>query len=151
MTRLPRTPGHPMTARVVRITGLLGPVAVLLLVAGCAEAPRQPAAESAPAASGAPAAPAAVAPAPAVRTVNVSYRGGQVAGDTGTVPITRGESVRIVVTSDVADEVHLHGYDQEAELPAGRPVTLAFTADIPGEFELELHGSGAQLATLQVR
>lgn len=137
-----------MTTRTAAVTALLGPAAVLLLLSGCAEAPQ---AASAPAPTSASATAPATAAAPAARTVRVSYRGGQVSGDTGTVAITRGEAVQIVVTSDVADEVHLHGYDEEAPLPAGRPVTLAFTADIPGEFELELHDSGAQLATLQVR
>ncbi|RZT86813.1 hypothetical protein EV383_3712 [Pseudonocardia sediminis] len=136
-------------ARTLRIAGLLGPVLAVLLVAGCAEAPRQ--AADTPPPAGAAAAPSPAAPAaPAVRTVRVSYAGGTVTGDTGTVAITRGEAVQIVVTSDVADEAHLHGYDREAPLTAGRPATIAFTANIPGEFELELHGSGAQLATLQV-
>jgi hypothetical protein len=56
----------------------------------------------------------------------------------------------MVVTSDVADEVHLHGYDIEKELSPGTPVTLQFDATIAGVFEVELHEAGTVLLRLQV-
>ncbi|ONI81307.1 hypothetical protein ALI144C_22575 [Actinosynnema sp. ALI-1.44] len=62
-----------------------------------------------------------------------------------------GDSVQIVVTSDVADELHLHGYDRTAALVAGRPSTLALVTDVPGVFEVELHQSGMELTRLRVR
>lgn len=76
--------------------------------------------------------------------------GGQVTGDTGQVPVTAGEQVTLSITSDVADEVHVHGYDLDAELAAGAPAELTFDATIPGVFEVELHESGTVLLTLQV-
>ena len=130
---------------------LLLPIVAVLVAAGCASAPpaAAPAASPAPAA---PAVPAAASPAPAAaRTVAVAWKGGTASGDTGTVAVPVDTPVRIVVTSDVAEEIHHHGYDKEAQIPAGGTATLSFTADIPGEFELELHGSGDKLATLQVR
>ncbi|WP_157429486.1 hypothetical protein [Actinomadura oligospora] len=54
------------------------------------------------------------------------------------------------MTSDIADEFHLHGYDRELELAAGRPGTLRLVASVPGVFEAELHHSGARLFELQV-
>ena len=61
-----------------------------------------------------------------------------------------GEQVRFRVSSDEADEVHVHGYEVEEEIPAGSTVTLSFPADIEGIFEVELHGSEKQIAELRV-
>jgi hypothetical protein len=114
-----------MTRRLTAVTALL-----LAVLAGCATA--------------------APAPTGALHTLRVAYAGGQVTGDTGTVPVALGEQVRIEVTSDAAEEAHLHGYDEEVQVPAGGSAAIEFTADVPGEFELELHHSGAPLATLRV-
>jgi hypothetical protein len=84
------------------------------------------------------------------RRLAVEIRGGQVSGDTGRVPVELGDQVTLTVTSDAADELHLHGYDLEAELAPGEPATLSFTADIPGVFEAELHEAGTVLLSLQV-
>src|ERR1700750_1531336 len=32
---------------------------------------------------------------------------------------TKGDQVRLVVRSDVADEIHVHGYDLKKDVPAG--------------------------------
>jgi plastocyanin len=82
--------------------------------------------------------------------IEVEVAGGQVSGDTGRVPVTAGEQVTLVITSDVADEVHVHGYDLEAELSPGQPAEITFAATIPGVFEVELHEAGTQLLSLQV-
>jgi heme/copper-type cytochrome/quinol oxidase subunit 2 len=76
--------------------------------------------------------------------------GGQASGDTGRVSVAVGEHVTLVITSDVADEVHLHGYDLETELSPGQPAELSFDATIPGVFQVELHEAGTQVLSLQV-
>ena len=43
------------------------------------------------------------------------------------------------MTSDVADEVHVHFNDDEKDVAAGGTVTFDFTADKPGVYEVELH------------
>jgi hypothetical protein len=103
---------------------------VLFVVAGCGAQPVVAAAQT--------------------QTVRVSYLGGQVGGDTGTVPVALGSQVILEVTTDADEEAHLHGYDKAAQVPAGGTATIAFTADIPGQFEFELHHSGAALAILRV-
>ena len=60
-------------------------------------------------------------------------------------------AVVITVTSDVADEVHVHGYDLMADVAPGAPATIRFTADAPGRFEIELENTGVQIAELEVR
>jgi hypothetical protein len=54
------------------------------------------------------------------------------------------------VRSDAADEVHIHGYDLDKEVPANGSVSFSFPADIEGIFEVELHGSEKQIAELRV-
>ena len=62
----------------------------------------------------------------------------------------QGKTVRFRVRSGVDEEVHVHGYNITKALPAGKTVTVSFKGDIPGIFEVELHGSGALLAQLKV-
>jgi plastocyanin len=95
-------------------------------------------------------APSSSASTPAGQRIEVQVSGGEVSGDTGRVPVAAGEHVTLVLTSDVADEVHVHGYDLEAELSPGQPTEIAFDATIPGVFEVELHEAGTQLLSLQV-
>jgi hypothetical protein len=83
-------------------------------------------------------------------TIVVEYTHGEVRGDTGRVAVDAGAPVTITVTSDVADEAHLHGYDLETELTPGTPAELRFDATVPGVFELELHSAEKVLLTLQV-
>jgi hypothetical protein len=72
--------------------------------------------------------------------VGVTIAAGKVAPDPGgKVEVATGDHVHISVTSDHADEIHVHGYDIEKEVSAGGTVTIDFTADIPGQFEVEAH------------
>ena len=47
--------------------------------------------------------------------------------------------VRIVVSADAPDQVHLHGYDIEKEATPAKPAVIRFKANIEGSFELESH------------
>jgi hypothetical protein len=76
--------------------------------------------------------------------------GGQVRGPLAMV-VRQGEQVSIRVRSDTADELHLHGYELTAPLPAGEDVALTFIAAKAGRFEVELHGSHRELGALEVR
>ena len=64
--------------------------------------------------------------------------------------VSKGDHVVLVVTSDVADEIHLHGYDRSKDVPAGGTIRLPFTATLPGRFEVELEQRGVQIADLTV-
>jgi copper(I)-binding protein len=64
--------------------------------------------------------------------------------------VSQGDDVVLVVTSDVADEIHLHGYDRSKDVAAGGTVRLPFTATLPGRFEVELEQRGVQIADLTV-
>ena len=59
-------------------------------------------------------------------------------------------AVRVTVTGDVSDEIHLHGYDLHADVTPQTEAALEFDATIPGVFEIELEGSGELIGELQV-
>ncbi|MGZ4591769.1 MAG: cupredoxin domain-containing protein [Actinomycetes bacterium] len=82
--------------------------------------------------------------------ISVSVKDGKVSPATHRVKIAKGSQVRLIVTSDVDDEAHVHGYEIEKELMAGQPTTIEFTADQQGLFEVETHESGLQLLQLEV-
>jgi hypothetical protein len=65
--------------------------------------------------------------------------------------VDKGERVVLVVTSDVSDHVHLHGYDIMRDVAPGSPARLRFRATIPGRFEVELEDRGVQIADITVQ
>jgi hypothetical protein len=83
-------------------------------------------------------------------TTTIVVRNGEPVGGVQKLDYSAGEEVRFTVRSNAADEVHVHGYDVEKEIPAGGSATLSFPADIEGIFEVELHGSETQIAELRV-
>ena len=86
----------------------------------------------------------------AVRTISIKVRGGKASGDIGRIVVPLGTPVVLSVSSDVADEIHVHGYDRKANIPAGTTASVVFTASTPGVFEVELENSKLQLLQLQV-
>jgi hypothetical protein len=86
-----------------------------------------------------------------VKEITVTIAGRKVTPPPGRIEVAEGQTVRITVTGDAADEAHLHGYDKEAELKPGVPASIEFVADQTGLFEMETHESGLQLFQLVVR
>ena len=137
----------------------LVPALVAVLLTGCAAGQEQEGTASAPvpattsdgpSPTQTPTAAATPSAAPAVRTVAVAYAGGEVTGTTGREQVPVGEQVVLRISSDVAEQVHVHGYDLEGAVPAGGSVDIPLTASIPGVFEVELHDSGKVLFQLRV-
>jgi hypothetical protein len=85
---------------------------------------------------------------PSIETIVV--RDGEPVGGIAELEYDAGEQVRFRVSSNEADEVHVHGYDVGEEILAGGTATISFPADIEGIFEVELHGSEKQIAELRV-
>jgi hypothetical protein len=134
------------------------PAVVLgLALSGCAgkSASSGPAARSAPATtpvSSAPANPSAAPSGPtADQTIRITYANGQVSGVPTVVKVRHNSTVALVVSSDVADEVHVHGYDKAADVTKGGTVTIVFTATLQGRFEVELETLKHRLVLLQVQ
>jgi hypothetical protein len=83
--------------------------------------------------------------------IEVRVAGGKVQGGVRRERVRRGETVVLRVVADVADHVHLHGYDRMADVGPGKPGQIRFTADLPGVWEVELEDRRQQLLTLEVR
>ena len=83
-------------------------------------------------------------------TPEIVVRNGKPAGGVKTIRVAKGERVRFTVRSDVADEVHVHGYDLTKDVAAGGSVAFAFRAKIDGKFEVELEQRAEPIASLEV-
>jgi len=75
---------------------------------------------------------------------------GDGSGSIRRITIERGRRVTLVVSADVADEVHVHGYDLMADVAPGSPARISFEASVPGRFEVELESRAIQIAELRV-
>jgi hypothetical protein len=80
----------------------------------------------------------------------VVVRNGKPVGGIEKMEYKKGERVRFVVRSDVADEIHVHGYDRLGDVQAGGSVRFDFPAKIEGLFVVELEQGGEQIAELRV-
>jgi hypothetical protein len=76
---------------------------------------------------------------PEPQETRIQLRGGEVAGGAADITATKGDEVRIVVSSDAPDDIHLHGYDIEKKAAPGQPARFMFKADVEGIFEIESH------------
>jgi plastocyanin len=86
-----------------------------------------------------------------VKTIKVAVKGGKVVPSAHREKVPQGDTVRLVVTTDTADEVHVHGYDLKKDVAAGKTGTIEFVADQSGVFEVELEAAALQLLQLEVR
>lgn len=87
---------------------------------------------------------------PEPEATRVRVEGGQPAGGVEQITVNTGDTVRLTVTSDAPQEVHVHGYDIIESAAPDSPARLRFEADIEGVFEVELEGAHTQIAELRV-
>jgi hypothetical protein len=87
---------------------------------------------------------------PGPTVVRVRVVGGAPKGGIVRKTVKQGDRLVIVVTSDVADHVHLHGYDIMRDVAPGKTARIRFRAKVPGRFEVELEDRGVQIASLTV-
>ena len=86
---------------------------------------------------------------PAVPQLEI--RDGAPVGGPLEVEVTEGDELRIDITTDAPDELHLHSYDVYLDIQPGKINELVVeSADIGGVFELESHTTGALLAEISV-
>jgi len=85
------------------------------------------------------------------KPTTIVVKGGQPVGGIQDLEFTSGEEIQFQVRSDVAEEIHVHGYDVIEEVAPGKDVEFDFPAEIEGGFEVELEGAHVQIAELTVR
>jgi hypothetical protein len=138
----------------------IGSLLAALLLAGCGVAPATtPPANSAPATSApSTSAPATSAPpttsasssSAAKKVIEITLKAGKVDPNGERVTLPKGTVLELVITSDHADEVHVHGYDLEIPVTAGATVTKDLTLDQIGRFEVESHEPSLTILQLVV-
>jgi plastocyanin len=64
--------------------------------------------------------------------------------------ISKGDTIKLTISTDKDEEVHLHGYDIHFDCKANVPLEKTFTADKTGQFEYELEASSTHLGNLTV-
>ena len=75
----------------------------------------------------------------AVQTATIQVADGKAVAGEQTLKVKKGDHVRITVSVDAPQEVHLHGYDIEKTVQPGTPGVWDFTATFEGIFEMESH------------
>jgi hypothetical protein len=85
------------------------------------------------------------------RIIMITVKGGKPVGGITRVTVPKGEAVDLIVQSDVADEVHVHGYDLHKDVKPGGAVAITFKANITGVFEAELENRKLQILELTVK
>jgi len=88
---------------------------------------------------------------PTSTVIPIAIKDGKPAGGITRTSVPKGQTVDLVVRSDVADEVHVHGYDLHRDVEAGGQVQIIFKADITGVFEAELENRKLQILELTVK
>jgi plastocyanin len=84
--------------------------------------------------------------------IEINEDAGKITPDDGhVVKVAVGQRVQLNVSSDVADEIHVHSEpEHEFEVPAGQDKTFTFTIDTPGTVTIESHGLDVVLVKLEV-
>jgi hypothetical protein len=88
----------------------------------------------------------------AMLTIDITIAHGQVTPANATLQATVRQPITLHVTSDAADELHVHSVpDHKFEIAAAPNQTFQFTVDVPGNVDVELHHLDRTIATIQVR
>ena len=82
--------------------------------------------------------------------VTIMVKGAKPVGGVKDITVKKGQRVRFTVKSDVADEIHVHGYNFHKDVAKGGSVSFDFPATIDGEFVIELESRSEQIASLKV-
>jgi hypothetical protein len=82
--------------------------------------------------------------------IELTLQGGQVVGGARVIRLKRDDAVTLVVRSDKADELHVHGYNLKLKLLPNQAATLSFVAKHTGRFTFELHKAGTELGAFEV-
>jgi hypothetical protein len=88
--------------------------------------------------------------APESLSKTITVEGGQPKGGVQAMKVKKNGQVHLVVNSDTADEIHVHGYNFMKDVEKGGSVTFDFKANIDGRFEIELENAKVQIGDLSV-
>jgi len=75
-----------------------------------------------------------------VRRFELRIENGRLTNAAKTLQVRRGDAVELIWSADRRSVLHLHGYDIEITVDAGKVETMAFRARATGRFPIEIHG-----------
>lgn len=84
------------------------------------------------------------------RRFELRIKHGKLDSGESVIRLTEGDSVTLIVSSDTADELHVHGYNLHLQLRPNEPAGLSFVANLTGRFPYELHRANVELGVLEV-
>ena len=85
-------------------------------------------------------------------SVNVTIAHGEFTPANATLQATVHQPITLHVTSDAADELHVHSVpDHKFQVAVAANQTFQFIVDVPGNVDVELHHLDRTVATIQVR
>ncbi|MGH1487863.1 MAG: hypothetical protein ACRBK7_00465 [Acidimicrobiales bacterium] len=91
-----------------------------------------------------------IAAADADVVVSASFFDGDLNVEDRRVKVETGSTVGLTFESDTVEQLHVHGYDLLIDVGPSKTADIAFLADSPGTFEVELESSGRFLFEIQV-
>jgi hypothetical protein len=115
---------------------LLGLAAVVIVVAAIVAVSGGSSGDSSPTKSSGP--------------VTIVVSNAQPVGGVRDVTFRKGGTVDLKITSDTADEIHIHGYDVHKDVTKGGSVHFTCPAAIDGKFVVELEKHKQALANVTV-
>ena len=84
--------------------------------------------------------------------IDVTIAHGQVSPTNADLQARVHQQITLKVSSDAADEVHVHSTpDHKFPVAAAPDQTFQFSVDVPGNVEVELHHLDRTIATVQVQ
>jgi hypothetical protein len=124
--------------------------AAALITAGCGGSENAAGTES----TGASPSPSTVSPSDMSNRLEleVTIKGGTVTPTNEQLQAAVSEQIIIRVNSDVADELHVHSNPEHTFKIEAKPgQTFQFTAEVPGQVDVELHQLKKTIATIAVQ
>lgn len=86
-----------------------------------------------------------------VKTFELVVKNKKLVSGPKTIKVNQGDEMTIKITSDEAEELHIHAYDNGVELKPGKQTTLTFTTSLSGRFPFELENSKTEIGVLEVQ
>ena len=88
--------------------------------------------------------------APKSETVSIDVKNAKPVGGVKQIKLKQGGTLTLTVSSDTADEIHVHATDQHKDVEKNGSVTLVIKPTGTGNSEIELEGHKQQLAELTI-
>lgn len=83
--------------------------------------------------------------------VTIEQDSGDITASEDIVSASRGQDITFVVSSDAADEIHVHSEpEQEFEVEPGDGQEFTFSVDAAGQYAVESHELGVTILKLQI-